>query len=209
MKKFILMSDIIDSSSKDQQLLMHNLKKCTNYINDKYLKNVLSPLTITLGDEFQAVISDLYNAIKIMIDLEEFIIQNNFEIKLRYVLLFGKIDTQINSEVAYEMLGEGLTSARKLINNMKNDHNRFLINVESNDKNVILNNCFNIYQNIVDKWNLNKDYILISNLIEFNDYKIVSKKINKERSLIWKREKNLNISSYNSSKEILYTIAKI
>ena len=209
MKNFILMSDIINSSSKDQQLLMHNLKKCTNYINDKYLKNVLSPLTITLGDEFQAVISDLYNAIKIMIDLEEFIIQNNFEIKLRYVLLFGKIDTQINSEVAYEMLGEGLTSARKLINNMKNDHNRFLINVESNDKNVILNNCFNIYQNIVDKWNLNKDYILISNLIEFNDYKIVSKKINKERSLIWKREKNLNISSYNSSKEILYTIAKI
>jgi hypothetical protein len=209
MRSHILMCDVIGSSYKNKRLLMDNFKKCTGYINEKHSENILSPLTITLGDEFQGVVKDLVSAVKILIDIEEFIIQNNFELKLRYVLLLGEIETQINNRVAYEMLGNGLTSARSLINNMKSSRERFLIDVGNKYKNTLLNNCFNIYQNIVDKWKLEKDYILISNLIKFHDYKIVSDKMNKERSLIWKREKNLNISSYNSIKEILYTITKL
>lgn len=207
MKSYILMSDIIDSSSKDQKLLMTEFKKCTNYINIKYLDDILSPLTITLGDEFQGVIRDLYTSVRIMVDIEEFIIKNNFEIKLRYVLLLGNIDTEINNQIAYEMLGDGLTSARRLINSMKNTNFRFHVDVDDWSKNTILNNIFVIYENIVDKWNLDKDSKLIKNFIEFNDYKIVSERMKKDRSLIWKREKSLNISMYNSSKEIIYTIA--
>ena len=208
MKRHILMCDVIGSSYKNKKLLMDNFKKCTGYINKKHSDHILSPLTITLGDEFQGVVKDLVSAVKILIDIEEFIIQNNFGFKLRYVLLLGEIETQINKKVAYEMLGKGLTSARRLINDMKSSGERFLIEVGDNNKNALLNNGFNIYQNIVDKWKIKKDYVLISNLIKFHDYKIVSEKMQKERSLIWKREKSLNMSSYNSVKEILYTITK-
>lgn len=209
MRNYILMSDVIGSRSKDQKLLMENFKLCTQYINKKYSEYILSPLTITLGDEFQGIIKDLDSTIKILLDIEEFIIENNFDIKLRYVMVYGKIDTKINNEIAYEMLGEGLTNARNLLNNMKSSGNRFYIDSQNPQKNSIINNSFNIFQHIVDDWKINKDYLLISNLIKYKDYKIVSEKMNKERSLIWKREKSLNLSSYNSIKEILNTITLI
>ena len=129
--------------------------------------------------------------------------------KLRYVLYFGEIETEINSNIAYEMLGNGLTDSRRIINNMKEKDSRFYIDTKEESKNSILNNGFNIFQNIVDKWKIEKDYEIIYSLIEFKDYKIVSEKLNKNRSLVWKRERNLNISSYTSAKEILLVISNI
>lgn len=203
------MCDVLNSREKNQKNLIEDFRNCTTYINNKYKKNILSPLTITLGDEFQGVINHLSNSIKIIIELEEFIIKNNFPMKLRYVLYFGEIETEINSNIAYEMLGNGLTDSRRIINNMKEKDSRFYIDTKEESKNSILNNGFNIFQNIVDKWKIEKDYEIINSLIEFKDYKIVSEKLNKNRSLVWKREKNLNISSYTSAKEILLVISNI
>ena len=203
------MCDVLNSREKNQKNLIEDFRNCTTYINNKYKKNILSPLTITLGDEFQGVINHLSNSIKIIIELEEFIIKNNFPMKLRYVLYFGEIETEINSNIAYEMLGNGLTDSRRIINNMKEKDSRFYIDTKEESKNSILNNGFNIFQNIVDKWKIEKDYEIINSLIEFKDYKIVSEKLNKYRSLVWKREKNLNISSYTSAKEILLVISNI
>lgn len=203
------MCDVLNSREKDQKNLIENFRDCKNYINNKYKKNILSPLTITLGDEFQGIIKNLSNSIKIILDLEEFIIKNNFPMKLRYVLYFGEIETEINSDIAYEMLGNGLTDSRRIINNMKENDSRFYIDTKEESKNSILNNGFNILQNIVDKWKIEKDHEIIDSLIEFKDYKIVSEKLNKNRSLVWKREKNLSISSYTSAKEILLVISNI
>ncbi|MBP6576355.1 MAG: hypothetical protein KA796_05380 [Chryseobacterium sp.] len=209
MKHYILMCDVLNSREKNQKNLIEDFRNCTTYINNKYKKNILSPLTITLGDEFQGVIKNLSNSIKIIVELEEFIIKNNFPMKLRYVLYFGEIETEINSNIAYEMLGNGLTDSRRIINNMKEKDSRFYIDTKEESKNSILNNGFNIFQNIVDKWKIEKDYEIIYSLIEFKDYKIVSEKLNKNRSLVWKRERNLNISSYTSAKEILLVISNI
>ena len=203
------MCDVLNSREKNQKNLIEDFRNCTTYINNKYKKNILSPLTITLGDEFQGVIKNLSNSIKIIVELEEFIIKNNFPMKLRYVLYVGEIETEINSNIAYEMLGNGLTDSRRIINNMKEKDSRFYIDTKEESKNSILNNGFNIFQNIVDKWKIEKDYEIIYSLIEFKDYKIVSEKLNKNRSLVWKRERNLNISSYTSAKEILLVISNI
>lgn len=209
MKNYILMCDIIGSRNLDQTMTIENFKKCTSYINKKYSNSLLSPLTITLGDEFQGIVVNLKDTIEIIIDLEEFIIENNFKFKLRYVVNYGKIQTEINKKIAYEMLGEGLTNARITINKMKNSSSRFNFKIDNIEKEIIINNTFIIFQNIIDNWKISKDHELISNFLKFKDYKIVAKKLNKERSLIWKREKSLNLSSYNSSKIILENITKI
>lgn len=144
-----------------------------------------------------------------MIDLEEFIIENNYNIKLRYVVNYGKIDTAINKKIAYEMLGEGLTNARLIINKMKTSSLRFNFKIDNLEKESIINNSFVIFQSIVDGWKIDKDYELITNFLKYKDYKIVAEKMNKERSLMWKREKSLNLNSYNSVKEILEKITKL
>ncbi len=206
---YILMGDIIGSRTLDQSLIIEHFKKCTSYINKKYANKLLSPLTITLGDEFQGVVQELNDTIKIVVDLEEFIIENNFNFKLRYVVNYGKIETIINSKIAYEMLGEGLTNARMIINEMKNSSQRFKFKIDNLEKESIINNSFTIFQNIIDNWKIHKDHELISHLLKYKDYKIVAEKMNKERSLIWKREKSLNLASYNASKNILQNITKL
>lgn len=57
--------------------------------------------------------------IKIILFIEEYILQNNIGFKLRYVLLSGKIETPVNHKIAYGMIGEGLTKARETINYLK------------------------------------------------------------------------------------------
>jgi hypothetical protein len=207
MKHFILMGDIIASGKKNQTELMNDFKHLIKDVNDNNKNGILSPLTITLGDEFQGVIKDLPTSINIIINIEENIIKNKLNFKLRYILNEGNIDTPINKDRAHEMLGSGLTDARYKLNELKNDKERFFISLDNKLREDILTNAFKIYDNTVEKWNIEKDYEIASNFIEYQDYKIVSKIMNKNRSLLWKREKTLNIDTYNSSKNIIKAIS--
>jgi hypothetical protein len=200
------MCDVIDSRSKTSNLLIENFKKCKNYVNTVYAFKIISPLTTTLGDEFQGLILDLRTSIEIIIALEEYCIVNDFQFKLRYVLIYGEIETEINTKIAYEMLGTGLTEARNNLNLLKKKNNRFLIDTKNTIQNTIINNSFKIFQQLVDKWNRKNDTQLLSSFIKNKDYKLVAKELNIDRSQIWKKEKSLNISSYLSIKEILTTI---
>ncbi|WP_400263451.1 SatD family protein [Sphingobacterium sp. SG20118] len=209
MKYFILMSDIIGSGQKNQTSLMVDFKKTVAKINNDYKNSLPSPLTITLGDEFQGLVSNLETGLDIILELEEEIIRQGYDFQLRYVLLYGDIETKINKEIAYEMLGDGLRDARYTLNSMKSKSQRFYIQIGNTDLDSILNNTFLILENIIDKWNPEKDYELIEAFITFKDYKIVADQVKKTRSQIWKREKTLNISSYEATKAILRTISKL
>ncbi|PRZ23423.1 SatD family protein [Flavobacterium granuli] len=209
MKHFILMGDIIASGDKNQSLLMHDFKSLIQQVNNDHKKGILSPLTITLGDEFQGIIENLATSIAIILNIEETIIKNKLNFKLRYILHQGEIETPINKIIAHEMLGSGLTNARYRLNELKNTKERFVIAIENKLQESILINAFKIYSHIVEKWNVEKDYEIASNFIQYHDYKIVSEIMNKNRSLLWKREKTLNIDSYNSAKSIIQTISLI
>ncbi len=206
MKRFILMGDIIDSRKKNQNQLMENFKFIINEAHENYKNNILSPLTITLGDEFQGVVKDLPTAINIILNIEESIIANKFDFKLRYILNEGEIETPINNKIAYQMLGTGLTDARHKLTELKSRKGRFIISIQNKIQENILFNAFKIYENIVEKWNLERDYEIAASFIKHIDYKIVSELLKKDRSLLWKREKTLNIDAYNSIKDIIKTV---
>ena len=209
MKHYILMADIINSGKKEQKPLMEDFKNLIEEVNKIYKADILSPLTITLGDEFQGVIKNLAASIQIILTLEENSIHNKLNFKLRYVLNQGEIETPVNEKIAYEMLGSGLTEARLKLNDSKYKKFRFNIAIDNLLQQSILNDSFIIFENITDKWSLKNDYELASNFIQFKDYKIVSEKMNKTRSLIWKREKTLHMESYYATKNIIQTITSI
>ncbi len=207
MKYPILMADIINSGKKDSRLLMAQLKEIVRLINKK--SHIVSPLTITLGDEFQGLTDTIANGIKAIIEIEEIIIKNQFDLKLRYVLNYGHIDTEINTKAAYEMLGEGLTNARNSLNELKGKDSRFLISLGSEmiDSADILNKTFIIYQSFVDSWKLN-DYPIVTEFFKTDDYKIVAEKVNLDRSSAWRRRKSLNMHEYETIKNIILTLLK-
>jgi hypothetical protein len=70
------MADIITSSNNAKQAsLMKEFKQLVKKLNSTFSENVLSPLTITLGDEFQGVIKDISSAVTLIIFAEEQIIK--------------------------------------------------------------------------------------------------------------------------------------
>jgi hypothetical protein len=168
---------------------------------------LISPLTITLGDEFQGLTNTMENGIKTIFDVEEIIIDKQYDFKLRYVLAYGKIDTAINNKIAYEMLGEGLTKARKDLNSLKNKDPRFLIRLSKYEekKEQFLNKAFLIYQNFVDSWK-EKDLEIVKEFLLHEDYKIVAQNVNINQSNAWRRKKSLNIQEYKNIKEIILFI---
>ncbi len=65
-KSAVIMGDIIGSQNVIDVQKMHRLfNEVITEINKEYEDDILSPLTITLGDEFQGLISNLYNAFEI------------------------------------------------------------------------------------------------------------------------------------------------
>lgn len=204
----ILMADIKDSGKKESRLVISNFKKLVSSINLLQKENILSPLTITLGDEFQGVTNSIESAVRIIFKIEELIIKKSFDIKLRYVLNYGVIDTKINKKIAYEMLGPGLTEARRHLTELKREESRFLIKVDKNAEiDYFTNKAFLIYQGIVDSWKP-KDLQTVSEFLIHGDYKKVAYQIKTDISSAWRRKKSLRINDYLSIKEIILFLIK-
>ncbi len=201
----ILMADIIQSNNYQQAKLMSDFKELVYFINTKYSRQLTSPLTITLGDEFQGVVKDTQTAIDIIFDLEEKNLLDKKGIKIRYVCYEGAIDTPINPTIAYEMLGEGLTNARKKLNWLKKEKNRFYFELKNTSLSTLYYNTFIIFDSILEAWQ-EKDVALVASFLENEDYKKVAQALGKNRSLIWKREKSLRLNEYYAIKHIIHNI---
>lgn len=205
-KYFILMADVAKSSELKGEQVIIDLKKLVQTVGNENENLFLSPMTITLGDEFQSVVKSLPDAINILFSLEETTISLGIDIKLRYVLNYGEIDTSVNPDYAYEMLGKGLTEARKLLNKLKDTQNRFYFN-DSVSSFEFLNKGFIIFSSFVDDWK-HKDYPVLAEFLKEKDYKEVADTLGKDRGYIWRKERSLKIEPYFASKYLIQSIPK-
>ena len=200
---FILMADVIDSRKVQQDFLMKQFKKIVGTTNRIAKHKIISPITITLGDEFQGVMEDLTSALDVIIKIEEEIIDKKASFKLRYVLLEGKIETPINTKIAYEMLGSGLTETRNYLSSLKSSNDRFFVKIKNEQQSLAISDAFRAYQGIIDDWQVDKDYEIISYFLKLKDYKLVADKLNRDRSLMWRRERSAKIKEYVSLKNVI------
>lgn len=209
MKYPILMADIVGSRKADQTLLINEFKSVVHFVNDKWKASIISPLTITLGDEFQGIIKNMELCYKLVFDMEEFIMENALNLKLRYVMNYGSIETQINRSIAYEMLGSGLTQAREQLNKLKSSSNRFMVHSAKKEKNAtVINDLFLLYGSYIDSWKMN-EFQMVSEFLKNKDYKIVADNLRMNRSSTWRRYKSLKIEEYDITKNLILTLNKI
>ena len=197
------MADVVESASHFPPKLIQELKKVVVEINEQYDKELISPLTITLGDEFQGIVSTLRDAMNVMVGVEEKLIIEQLEFKLRYVLYEGKIETEINTKQAYEMLGSGLTNAREQLISMKKEQARFSVFVEDEKKSAMLNQQLRLLQFFIDSWQP-KDRSTVAGFLSGMNYKELAKHLSKDDSSVWRRRKSLAIDEYLICKELVY-----
>lgn len=201
-KYYILMADIIDSSHMDSKSIMNSFKNIVNRINRHYRKSIISPMTITLGDEFQCIVKSLADGINIIIRIEELNIELKSGFKLRYVLNYGDIDTNINNKIAYEMLGPGLKETRQLLNNMKKMDDRLFINSTIKNSNA-LNKLLYLLLSTIDNWKI-KDYDIIHGVLNKYQYYEIAKLVNRDPSTISKKIRHtIRIRNYLEIKTLI------
>tara|TARA_Y100001972_G_scaffold128821_1_gene191972 strand:+ start:5348 stop:5971 length:624 start_codon:yes stop_codon:yes gene_type:complete len=197
---YILMADIVDSSEYSSGPLMDEFKQLVKKVNKEFDDGIKSPLTITLGDEFQGIMKDLSSAVDIIFRLEELIVERASGFKMRYVLLYGEVETPIEERHAHGMLGKGLTEARNRLTELKKSFNRFeMAGLPIADQ---LNKLFVLFQHFVDSWH-EKDRQVVDAFLKYGDYKMVAKKLKKDPSTMWRRERSLAISEYLVCKELI------
>ncbi len=206
----VLMADIQSSRGFEQKKLLKEFMLLTKNANLIYQKNLRSPLTITLGDEFQGVPKSLSSAINIILFLEEEIIQQKWNFKLRYTIGEGVIETAINTKNAHGMMGAGLTETRQQLELLKKDKDssRFLVHIHSKELNALLNSTFFVYQSFVDEWRPDKDYSVVGSLLKYHDYKEAAAHLHQDPSQVWKRQKTLNFKAYTRIKSAIQMIAE-
>jgi hypothetical protein len=202
-KRYILMADVIKSTRLSSSHLMLAFKETALRINREISEAFYSPITITLGDEFQSVVRSLRRGADVILRFEESLIKERENFQMRYVLNYGDINTPINKIAAYGMLGPGLLETRSLLEKLKNSRDRFLFQFENDGLAEKLNMIFRLYQMVVDGWRP-RDYPVVAEFLREKDYKIVAERLNKDKSLMWKRERSLNISAYLTIKELVY-----
>lgn len=114
----VVMGDLVRSEQSLAPEMLHEwFNEAVDWQNAAHAQALASPLTITLGDEFQGVTRSLGRALPIMRDLRLRLMARAIE--CRFVIGLVEIRTAVNPDKAWNMMGPGLGHARDKLNEKK------------------------------------------------------------------------------------------
>lgn len=195
------MGDIISSGKSDPIILQEEFSKLIGKVNNEFKKRIKSPLTITLGDEFQGVIDDLNTSIEIIVSIEEQKWELDYPIYLRYSLGFGEISTPLNQKIAHGMLGPGLTEVREALTDLKKDNERIVL-LGKIDQSETISIVLSLFLEKHGEWAW-KDKEIISGYLKGKNYNQVAGILHRDSSSMWRKFKSLGFDSYEKRKRLI------
>lgn len=154
----VVIGDIIES--KDLKPALR--KQTQNQLEDVFDQlnresgDLLSPYTITLGDEFQAVYR---SADQLFHDIWAFTAQIH-PVRVRVAISVGKITTEINREQSLGMDGPAFHTARDRIDEMKTEDILLSLSTEDKSFDRLVNSSLQILAGNLRTWNKNRFTIL-------------------------------------------------
>nr|VFJ57530.1 MAG: SatD family (SatD) [Candidatus Kentron sp. DK] len=205
--RYILMGDIIKSREYDATQLRRKFLRLVSSCNETLTDGILSPYTVTLGDEFQGVASSLGKAIEAIFHMEETAFLREPRFRIRYVTVYGAIDTPINPTIAHTMMGSGLARAREMLTNRGRTPRRFRFHLGDAYLDNQLNRLFSVIDGLSERWRA-EDARLILDMLHNTNNRDVGAIHAKNRSQIWKRRNYLLIEEYRAVKETIVEMAQ-
>lgn len=186
-KLLVLIGDIKDSQSvkdRDREALQEILLDELQGLNTKYKESIVSPYTITLGDEFQAVFERADTVFVQMLKVMSAI----HPIGVRFSLAVGDIDTPINTEQAIGMDGPAFHRARHGIELLKENGYIFHIGFEEDSPELrVINNSLQLLSGEMRGWN-NRRLIILHMMKEGYDYKEISEALEISKPAFYKNK---------------------
>lgn len=109
-----LMGDLVDSEGARSRTVLHAaFNDAVNQENEAPTA-IASPLTITLGDEFQGLVRSFSAALKIAHRMRLRLLTQDVE--CRFVMGLVALASPLNTDTAWNMLGSGLADTRDRLN---------------------------------------------------------------------------------------------
>lgn len=212
--KIALIADVISSKKiverdKFQEILADILQK----INEQFSQNIISNLTITLGDEFQGLVNDTMAALLIvdLIHLELRLktkAEINSEIILRWGIGIGEMSTPIlNQQQSIGSDGPAYWFARKAIEDIhqRNDYGKTNEKIVTNfGQDERINSTIRLQNVIRNQWTLSQAETVYIILKEFNYHQVNNKQLRKSMDKVLKKK----FSEQTISKRIISTHIK-
>jgi len=187
MKLLVLIGDIVASKKIQQrQKFQSEFQELINSLNDEHKEKIVSPLTITLGDEFQGLLN---NSKDIFLIIHK--IQSSFQnITFRFAISVGDISTKINHNSAIGMDGAGFHFARDAMEKNKIEKRSFSYE-GGQPETIIIDNMLKWIDQTTKKWKKEKWKTLLLKQ-QGNSQKEIEQQINITQSAISQNLKNPN-----------------
>jgi hypothetical protein len=114
----VLMGDLVGSErARSVQAVHRAFNAAVDSANQRHAKRIASPLTITLGDEFQGLLRTLLDAWSVACELRLRLLAAN--VSCRFVVGTTELETPVNRKQAWNMMGSGLAAAREKLNDKR------------------------------------------------------------------------------------------
>ncbi len=142
-----LIGDLCDSRNvADRAGLQKTLQALLARLNQRHAESLLSPLTLTLGDEFQAVLSGATGLWAMIAAIQAEL----HPVRVRFGIGVGEIVTGINREAALGMDGPAFHRARDAITALKGEGGYY--RVEGLPRPALANEALVLLSRLQDKW---------------------------------------------------------
>lgn len=201
---YILSAEI--KLDKGQRLEATEIKQFIDFI-ETIIPNepdlLYSKSMFNLNKEFQCALASLKGGLELIIIMEEALLIKEKPFSLQYVITYGDIEIPRHKNLFRGIMGYGLTLADLKMQKLRDSRtDRFFVDIRDREESVFLTKLLSLYRKVYDSWR-RKDCKLVLNLITFWDYAFISKEMDKDRTLVWKRRKTLNIQEYNTIKDLI------
>lgn len=207
-KRFVIMGDVVGSGETDGSAVMDRLNPLVEHVQRRLGDSILSPLTITLGDEFQGVVADHQAIVRTIFAFEAERLARGGEIALRYAAAVGEIDTELNTETAHGMLGPALTTARRRLGDKSRSRRRFAFDLQSPDQSILFENLFDVLARRLEDWSP-EESAYIAALVSDLDAAEIARLHDRDKTTVYRRRNSAPVQDYLALENAALAAARI
>ncbi|MEL7654657.1 MAG: SatD family protein [Bacillota bacterium] len=204
-----MIGDIVQSKElENRKECQDKLMTVLDSINKKYTESIASKFMITLGDEFQGLLKNGADTMRIISDIEI----KMFPVKIRFGIGIGRITTDINSDIPLGADGPAYYNARKMVElikktekkNKTTDINIMIASEDNQSTDILLNTILTLSSAIKNKWT-DRQREIVFDCIEHGDNQVrAAERLGIGQSSV---QKSLSNTDYYSYKKAMDTIA--
>lgn len=156
MTPLVLIGDLVASRrSSLRQQLQEQLKGALDELN-RDRTGLISPYTLTLGDEFQVVYDSADRLFADCLSISAAV----HPVRMRYALSLGDITTELNPDQALGMDGPAFYQARDGIDQLKRSGELFTLAGLPDNEQALAAGGLGLFSHQLSKWNANRLHIL-------------------------------------------------